>query len=653
MQVASRLSISVVPSRRVAVALVVGLAVGLVAPVSRADSGAGHWSPGPAQYGVAEQANVPVTMSDGMVLRVNIFRPALRATGAPVADKKFPVLLTQTPYGKAAGSSSGTSENPYLVERGYIEVVADVRGHGNSQGQAYAFDPPEINDGVQLVKWAAQLPGSSGKVGLFGESYLGINQLLTAEHVGRHSPLKAIFPRVAANSSYRDLAFMGGIPNTFGSSLGVQIPADGTEQPVTDYSGDAGDTANTELQHSGGWTNFAGTQAAIQSGSPTSVGYYSQYWLARDPSTNLAKIVENDIPTFLQGGWFDLFQRGETLNYAGLQNAYAHRSVNAPMVPGQKVSGKFQLLQGPWYHTSNASGGEAGSDVDIDALQLRWFDRWLKGDRNGIDQTKKPLHAWENTAGRWVDTDVWPMTDRATTFYLNAGPSNSGAVSTNDGTLTAAKPATATGADTVTWFDGSAPCSTGEPALVAQMRCASDDRAQQVGPHAATYTVDAGGKTLAGATDATIYLTSTTPDAQLHATIEDVAPDGTSVPVTLGALLGSMRRVDRSQSWYDRTGKLVTPYHPFTAFSSAPLARGVVTRLDIELFGTVWHFARGHKLRLTITTSDQPWAVPSASQVTKLAGGVYAIQRNRVAASFVNLPLTDPSRFPSGCQVCS
>jgi predicted acyl esterase len=161
------------------------------------------------------------------------------------------------------------------------------------------------------------------------------------------------------------------------------------------------------------------------------------------------------------------------------------------------------------------------------------------------------------------------------------------------------------------------------------------------------------GKTLAGPVDVTLYLTSTTSDAQIHATLDDVAPDGTSVPVTLGALLGSMRKVDPSQSWYDRNGKLVTPYHPFTQQSAEPIKSGDVVRLDIELFGPVWQVAKDHRLRLTITTADQPWAVPSAAQVATLTGGVYAVQRDAAHASFVNLPLTEASAFTSGCEVCS
>ena len=211
----------------------------------------------------------------------------------------------------------------------------------------------------------------------------------------------------------------------------------------------------------------------------------------------------------------------------------------------------------------------------------------------------------------------------------------------------------ATGADQVAWYDALAPWSSGEPALTAQARCGSDDRAQQVGDHALTYTMDAGGKSLAGPSDVTLYLSSTTQDAQVHATIDGIAPDGTSVPVTLGAVLRSMRQVDPAKSWHDRNGNLVTPYHPFTVDSSSPMTPGGVTRLDIGLFGTVWRSGTGHELRLTITMSDHPWAVPSAAQVTNLAGGVYAVQRNAAAASFVDLPPTDTENFSNHCEVCS
>src|SRR5437763_3329238 len=190
--------------------VVLGLTLTIVACGAMFDATALAWSPEPATYGIVEQQNVPVTMSDGTVLRVNVYSPAINGQAAP---GPFPVLLTQTPYGKDAGAAAGgaTGEDTYLIERGYIDVVADVRGTGDSQGQFGFFDPPQQQDGATLVRWAAALPHSDGKVGLYGDSYLGINQLLTVGQLGPGSPVKAIFPIISGNDLYRDTAFDGGL----------------------------------------------------------------------------------------------------------------------------------------------------------------------------------------------------------------------------------------------------------------------------------------------------------------------------------------------------------------------------------------------------------------------------------------------------------
>ena len=82
----------------------------------------------------------------------------------------------------------GDGYYPYLIERGYIDVVVDVRGAGNSGGDFSLFGPRERQDGVELARWAARLPGSNGRVGMAGSSYLGLNQIFTAALAGRHSP---------------------------------------------------------------------------------------------------------------------------------------------------------------------------------------------------------------------------------------------------------------------------------------------------------------------------------------------------------------------------------------------------------------------------------------------------------------------------------
>src|SRR4029077_20766946 len=119
------------------------------------------------------------------------------------------------------------------------------------------------------------------------------------------------------------------------------------------------------------------------------------------PGAVLTNVVANDIPAYLVGGEFDIFQRGEPLNYAGLQNAYAGRPSLAPMLPGQKVTGRYQLIDGPWEHLN-------GSSVDVDPLELGWFDQWLKGEQTGIDRSRTPLHYNDLGTGHFVETTTYP-----------------------------------------------------------------------------------------------------------------------------------------------------------------------------------------------------------------------------------------------------
>ena len=162
------------------------------------------------------------------------------------------MLLTQTPYGKDSGGAagSGTGEDAYLVRRGYIDVVADVRGTGDSQGQFGFFDPAQQRDGAALVRWAAGLPRSDGKVGLYGESYLGINQLLTVGQLGPGSPVKAIFPIISGTELYRDTAFDGGLIDLEFGVLYVGLTGSlNLVNPVAENPTDPLDTLQVELQH--------------------------------------------------------------------------------------------------------------------------------------------------------------------------------------------------------------------------------------------------------------------------------------------------------------------------------------------------------------------------------------------------------------------
>lgn len=162
-----------------------------------------RWEPydRPAQYKVIKESDVTITVRDGVRLTANVYRPD--------APGKFPVILTQTPYNKNSDLGRG---NEYFVQRGYVHVVVDVRGTGGSEGSWDSFGPAEQRDGYDLVEWVTKQPWSNGNVGLWGASYMAINQFFTA---AQHPPgLKALFPIVPMADSYRDIVMSGGLANT-------------------------------------------------------------------------------------------------------------------------------------------------------------------------------------------------------------------------------------------------------------------------------------------------------------------------------------------------------------------------------------------------------------------------------------------------------
>lgn len=185
--------------------------------------------------------NLPVTMRDGVQLRVNVYRP----TG----DGPFPVLVSEHPYGKDAlprRTKRGWSLNfqyrimnqpaPFTVSdrtsweapdpvwwtrQGYAVINADARGSGTSGGLGSLFSDQEARDVYDLIEWAAAQPWSSGRVGMLGVSYLAISQYKAA---ALHPPsLKAICPWEGFTDAYRDFMTPGGVAETGFSRIWLRI----------------------------------------------------------------------------------------------------------------------------------------------------------------------------------------------------------------------------------------------------------------------------------------------------------------------------------------------------------------------------------------------------------------------------------------------
>src|SRR5580692_12206346 len=146
-------------------------------------------------YAVTFERNVAMKTRDGVTLYADIFRPK--------ADGQFPVLLQRTPYDKNNGVSVGLQG----ATRGYVMIIQDVRGRYTSEGEWYVFKH-ESEDGYEAVEWAAALPYSNGKVGMWGGSYVGATQMLAA--IAHPPHLAGICPVVTASNYHDGWTYQGG-----------------------------------------------------------------------------------------------------------------------------------------------------------------------------------------------------------------------------------------------------------------------------------------------------------------------------------------------------------------------------------------------------------------------------------------------------------
>ncbi|WP_026357087.1 CocE/NonD family hydrolase [Mycobacterium sp. 141] len=591
--------------------------------------------------------NVAVPVRDGTVLRADIHYPTIPETGEP-APGPFPVLLSITPYGKKApppAAQIGGGATPYLIRRGYIEVIADVRGTGVSGGSFEMLGAEQVTDGVDLVAWAAQLPNSNGRVGMFGISYLAINQLLTAAAVGPGSPLRAIFPVMAANDFYRDVVTMGGVPHmrtvrAYGAVYSLLNVVNSTlefanrgphERPR------AGGLAGVRQRGHDQRQYFKSMIADATAGGDNA--FDGPFWDGMRASDVLPNIVGNDVAVFLVGGWHDAFQRGAPLNYAALQNTFAGRPADAPMQPGQPTSERIQLMMGPWYHVSDLDG------LHLRALQLRWFDRWLK-DSEDAAVTGTPVRFQAIGGSRWFHTSEYPFPEATPTrFFLSDGGGLSTEVEPDvtEAMLRYATRGPISGRSLEQWSLGMGSFVVSQ----AGRRIRYDLDNSRLQREALTYTTTVFDtpRLVAGPVALTVYARASTTETLWVAHLDDVSPAGVSRPLTQGALLGSHRTLDTDKTWYLDDGTVLRPHHISTRAAVVPVVPGQLTRYDIEVFPTAALIEAGHRLRLTLTTYDFPNLVPTKPARRALAGGVYQLRQGGQSPSQILIPLADPAAF--------
>ncbi|WP_448204201.1 CocE/NonD family hydrolase [Azospirillum sp. sgz302134] len=321
---------------------------------------------------------------DGVRLDADVYRPD--------AAGSWPVLLLRLVCGRRTALTSHYAHPRWYAARGYVVVVQDVRGRGTSEGRFRPFES-EREDGADAVAWAATLPGSNGVVGMYGAGYAGMAQLLALAE--RPEALRAVVPALSGWDVLTDWATEGGafrLADAMGWALRCAVESarrleDGAAYralleaaralPLDDEIPSRPKVLREYARHChyDDWLTNALPGPA---------------WDALSPREALTG-VPVDVPVLQIGGWHDP-------RLAGMLDAHAALSA--------RCDAPVRLLVGPWDTHGVATGGAADAP-SFDALQLPWFDRFLKGEANGAERTG-PVRLFDGLARRWRDLPELP-----------------------------------------------------------------------------------------------------------------------------------------------------------------------------------------------------------------------------------------------------
>lgn len=524
------------------------------------------------EYAVTFESNVPVKMRDGVTLRADIYRPK--------ADGKFPVLLQRTPYNKGGDVEFGLK----AAARGYVAIIQDVRGRYASEGEWYTFKHESL-DGYDTVEWAAALPYSDGRVGMFGGSYVGATQMLAA--IAQPPHLAGICPYVTGSNYHSNWTYQGGaFEQWFNQSWTSGLAQNTFDRNVSDR------TNATK----GMWQLPLGSYALFNdltdSGVPVSVKSLAPYfadWLAH-PSEDAywkqwsieAHFQEITVPQLTIAAWYDIFQDGSLRNYLGVK---AHGATDA-------ARRNQHLLVVVGGHAGNGPKiGEVdfgpASHFDEDAVTLAWYDYLFKSAQNEF--AGKPVKLFVMGANQWREEDDWPLARAQRTKYFlhSSGKANS---LRGTGTLSTVAPGATEASDQYVYDPANPAPTIGGPLCCDAAHLAPgprDQRPVEARDDVLVYSTPplASDMEVTGPVSLELYVKSSAVDTDYTAKLVDVWPDGFAQNLTEGIL---RTRYRNSQE----TPELMTP--------------GQVYKLTIDVWSTSNVFKKGHALRLEVSSSNFP-----------------------------------------------
>jgi predicted acyl esterase len=549
--------------------------------------------------GMVFDKDVAVPMSDGIVLRANVFRPA--------AAGRYPVVMAMGVYGKDVhfrdafptqwqrlraiypGLDTDGSSGRFLrwemvdperwVPDGYVVVSVDSRGSGKSPGYLDPLSPVETRDYAEAIDWAGTQAWSNGRVGLLGVSYLASKQWQVAALQPRH--LAAIVPWEGACDFYREWGRHGGIRTRF--------PVDWWPRQVTLNQHGVADTRYRDAD-----TGERTTGPAL----PPAI-------LAGNRSRHVEQLLAHELDDAWYGAMTPDFGRIAVplLSAANWGGPGLHLRGN---IEGWRAAASSQK----WLSFHIGTHFESFYLPSYVALQKRFFDRWLKGIDNGWE-AQAPIRLEVRTVdGSHVRAErEWPLARTVWQhWHLDADAR----------TLTTGVPA---GAGAVSFEAAGAGVDFTTAPFAADTE-------------------------FTGPVVARLHAASSTADMDIFATLRLFDPDGVEkafvgahedTPLTRGWLRASHRKLDpaRSEPW--------RPWHSHDEIQK--LTAGETVALDVEIWPTSIVVPAGWRLVLTLAGCDFEYDEPGrmrhddpADRPVEIFGGVTTIHTGGDAESWLLLP---------------
>ncbi len=514
------------------------------------------WKTSERKYEIICERDVKIPLSDGMEINADVFRPK--------STERFPGILGIHPYpnppqtapimphsfssithphpGEEKGRGWIESGDPnFLVRRGYVQVVANVRGSGKSGGKYDFVGNQEVRDTAEVIEWIAKQPWCSGKVGTFGVSYFAWIQVFVA---ALNPPsLKCIFAPHGLTDFYRDWIYRGGI-FAYNFIRGL----------AKDYSNPRFQLLSHKYMDEKGLKQAV--ERALQDEDLMAIPGMADVLKDMDRGINpimadvmlnpldgpfweerKAKYDTTKVPAYIGGCWATY----------GLHLPGAFRSWEKLEVPKKMVIGPPLYLDRPFYQ------------LQFEAL--RWFDHWLKGVDTGF-MNEPPVRVFVPGTNQWKVSTQWPLPEtKWTPFYLHEG----GLLSEHEHFVNEAQASY----EDSPWCRGHLDYSS--PNLI--------EDTEIIGPIVLN-----------------LYASTTDPEVLWFASLREVARDGKEKVLTRGWLRGTHRAIDPAKS------KPWAPYHPHN--KSEPLVPRRIYEFNIEIIATANLFKAGSQIKLRIASSD-------------------------------------------------